>query len=180
LVAFEGVRGNGDVSFRSDTPESASGFREAACQTVGQEGLWIMSNGTVSGDFVAFIPYAIEPDWDDVYAPRLAGFPVNLCYAEFIQGSGMACATYVFDPTTFVADVQSRQMRYRPKVDSDFSVLIKLHRDGGIHTFKYRGSEIIREASGSDFRSAMIHTTACGLALDEPIDHQDSARQPCD
>jgi hypothetical protein len=55
LVAFEGVRGNGDVSFRSDTPESASGFREAACQMVGQEGLWIMSNGTVSGDFVAFI-----------------------------------------------------------------------------------------------------------------------------
>lgn len=49
-MAFEGVRGNGDVSFRSDTPESASGFREAACQMVGQEGLWIMSNGTVSGD----------------------------------------------------------------------------------------------------------------------------------
>jgi hypothetical protein len=70
----------------------------------------------VSGGFVAFIPYAIESDWDDIWAPRLAGFTVNLCYAEFIQGCGMACATYVFDPSTFVDGVQSRQMRYRPTV----------------------------------------------------------------
>jgi hypothetical protein len=126
-----------------------------------------MSREAVSRDFVAVIPSAIESDWDDIWAPRLAGFPVNLCYAEFIQGCGMACATYVFDPTTFVADEQSRQMRYRPEVESDFSVPVKLHRDGGIDTFKYRGSELICEASGTDFRSAMIHTTACGLALDE-------------
>ena len=39
-----------------------------------------------------------------------------------------------------------------------------------METFKYRGSEMISEASGADFRSAMIHTTACGLALDEPIE----------
>jgi hypothetical protein len=66
---------------------------------------------------------------------------------------------------------QSRQMRYRPVIDSDFSVLVKLHQDGGIDTFKYRGSEMICEASGADFRSAMIHTTACGLALDETVDN---------
>jgi hypothetical protein len=62
-------------------------------------------------------------------------------------------------------------MRYRPTIGSDFSVLVKLHRDGGIDTFKYRGSELICEASGSDFQSAMIHTTACGLALDETVDN---------
>ena len=71
-------------------------------------------------------------------------------------------------------------MRYRPTVDSDFSVLVVLHPEGRMETFKYRGSKMICEASGADFRSAMIHTTACGLALDEPIDNQDSARQPCD
>jgi hypothetical protein len=135
-----------------------------------QEGLWIVSNGTVADDFIAFVPYAIESDWDDIWAPRLAGFPVTLCYAEWIQGSGMVCATYLFDPTTFVAGEQSMKMRYRPQADSDFSVLVELHRDGGIDTFKYRGSELICEASGSDFRSAMIHTTSCGLSLDEPID----------
>ena len=139
-----------------------------------------MSREAVSRDFVAVIPSAIESDWDDIWAPRLAGFPVNLCYAEFIQGCGMACATYVFDPGTFVDGAQSRQMRYRATVDSDFSVLVVLHPEGRMETFKYRGSKMICEAAGSDFRSAMIHTTACGLALDEPIDNQDSARQPCD
>ncbi len=129
-----------------------------------------MSNETVSGDFVSFIACAIESDWDNVWASRLAGFPVNVCYAEWIQGTGMACATYVFDPTTFVEGEQSKQMRYRPEVDSDFSVLVKLHRDGGIDTFKYRGAELICEASGADLQSAMIHATACGLALDEPWD----------
>ena len=139
-----------------------------------------MLNGTTSCEFLAPIPHAIESDWDDIWAPRLAGFPVNLCYAEWVQGFGMACATYVFDPTTFVEGEQSRQMRYRSSIDSDFSVLVVLHPEGRMETFKYRGLELICEASGSDFRSAMIHTTACGLALDEPIDNQDSARQPCD
>lgn len=129
-------------------------------------------------DCLAFIPHAIEPHWDNVWAPCLAGFPVNIVYAASIEGGRLAQATYVFDPGTLVDGVHSRQMRYRPEVDSDFSVLVVLHRDGGIDTFKYRGSEMICEASGADFRSAMIHTTACGLALDEPIDNRESARQP--
>jgi hypothetical protein len=138
-----------------------------------------MLKKTMPREFLAPIPHAIELDWDDICAPRLAGFPVNVCYAEFIQGCGMACATYVFDPCTFVDGAQSRQMRYRPTVDSDFSVLVVLHLEGRMETFKYCGSKMICEASGADFRSAMIHTTACGLALDEPVDNQDSARQPC-
>jgi len=32
-----------------------------------------------------------------------------------------------------------------------------------METFKYRGSELLCEASGPDFRTAMIHTTACGV-----------------
>jgi hypothetical protein len=34
--------------------------------------------------------------------------------------------------------------------------------------FKYRGSELICEASGPEFRTAMIHTWAGGIAIDEP------------
>jgi hypothetical protein len=131
-------------------------------------------------DCLAFIPHAIESHWDNVWAPRMAGFPVDIVYAGSIGGVGMACATYIFAPGTFVESEQSRQMRYRSTTDSDFSVVVKLYRDGGIDTFKYRGSELICEASGADFRSAMIHTTACGLALDEPIDNPESVRQPCD
>jgi hypothetical protein len=137
-----------------------------------------MSKQTPSPDFLVFIPHAIEPHWDNVWAPRLAGFPVNIVYAARIEGVELAQATYVFDPGTFVDGAQSRQMQYRPTVDSDFSVLVVLHPEGRIETFKYRGLELICEASGSDSRSGMIHTTACGLALDEPIDNQDSARQP--
>ena len=77
----------------------------------------------------------------NVYAPRLSGFPVNIVYAARIEGVGLAQATYVFDPTTFVEGEQSRQMRYRPTVDSDFSVLVVLHPEGGMETFKYRGSK---------------------------------------
>ena len=59
-------------------------------------------------------------------------------------------------------------MRYRSSIESDFSVLVVLHREGRIETFKYRGSELICEACGRDFRTAMIHTTASGLAPGEP------------
>jgi hypothetical protein len=133
-----------------------------------------MSKQITSPDLLACIPHAIETHWDNVWAPRLAGFPVNIVYAAKIEGVGLAQAKYVFDPGTFVDGAQSRQMRYRPEVDSDFSVLVVLYRDGGIDTFKYRGSELICEASGPDFRTAMIHTTACGLALDEAIDNRES------
>jgi hypothetical protein len=105
-----------------------------------------MSQEVTFVDCVAFIPHAIEPHWDNVWAPRLAGFPVNIIYAARIEGTGLAHATYVFDPGTFVEGEQSRQMRYRPTIDSDFSVLVVLHREGRIDTFKYRGSDLICEA----------------------------------
>ena len=127
-----------------------------------------MSKERTYSDFLAFIPHIIEADWDSVYAPRLAGFPVNIAYAARIEGGGLAYATYVFDPETFVENERSRQMRYRSSIDSDFSVLVVLHREGRIETFKYRGSDLICEACGPDFRTAMIHTTAGGLAPGEP------------
>jgi hypothetical protein len=105
-----------------------------------------MSKQTRSPDFLAFIPHAIESHWDNVLAPRLAGFPVNIVYVARIEGVELAQATYVFDPGTFVDGAQSRQMRYRATVDSDFSVLVVLHPEGRMETFKYRGSEMICEA----------------------------------
>jgi hypothetical protein len=119
-------------------------------------------------NFVACIPNAIEPHWDNFWAPRLAGFPVNIVCAAKVEGVGLALAIYVFDPDTFVQNQQSRQMRYRPTVDSDFSLVVVLHQEGRIETFKHRGSEIICEACGPDFQTAMIHAAACGLAPDEP------------
>jgi hypothetical protein len=127
-----------------------------------------MPKQAASPYFMAFIPHAIEPEWDNVWAPRLAGFPVNIVYAATTEGVGLAQATYVFDVGTFVPGEQSRQMLYRPTVDSEFSVLVVLHTEGRMETFKYRGSELICEASGPNFRTTMIHTSAYGLAVDEP------------
>jgi hypothetical protein len=61
-----------------------------------------MSKLITSPDFLACIPHGIEPQWDNVWAPRLAVFPVNIVYAGRIVGVGLAQATYVFDPDTFV------------------------------------------------------------------------------
>jgi hypothetical protein len=93
---------------------------------------------------------------------------VNIVYAARLEGVGLAQATYVFDPGTFIEGEQTRQMRYRPTIESDFSVLVVLRPEGRIETFKYRASELICEACGPDFQTAMIHTSAGGLAPDEP------------
>jgi len=131
-----------------------------------------MPKQTAPPHFPAFIPHVIEEHWDDVWGPRLAGFPVNIVYAARIDGVGLAQATYVFDPGTFIEGEQTRQMRYRPTIESDFSVLVVLRPEGRIETFKYRASELICEACGPDFRTAMIHTTAIGFTSGEPWTNQ--------
>jgi hypothetical protein len=102
----------------------------------------------VRAHFLACIPQAIEAHWDTVYAPRLAGFPVNIVYAARAEGDGLRHGTYVFDPSMSVENDQSPQMRYRSSVKSDFSVLVVLHREGRMKTFKYCGPELICEACG--------------------------------
>ena len=46
------------------------------------ERICVMSKEVPSLDFLRFVPHAIEAHWDNVYAPRLAGFPVNIVYKE--------------------------------------------------------------------------------------------------
>ena len=70
--------------------------------------------------FLACIPHAIEPHWDNVWAPRMAGFPINIVYAARIEGIGLVQARYVFDPSTFIDGEQTKQMRYCPTIGSDF------------------------------------------------------------
>jgi hypothetical protein len=122
-----------------------------------------------TSDSLACIPHVIEPHWDNVWAPRLAGFPVNIVYAARIEGIGLAEARYVFDPGTFIEGEQTRQMRCRPTIESEFSVLVALRPEGGIETFKYRASELICEARGPDFQTAMIHASPGGKQSTSPV-----------
>ena len=120
--------------------------------------------------FLAFIPHAIEADWDSDWAPRLAGFPVNLCYGE-LRRTGSACATYYFDPGSFRETEINRSMRYFPRQESEFWVEVIIQKqDAAIETRKYRGSQLVCLAQGSDFRNAMIHATLTGLEPGEPTD----------
>jgi hypothetical protein len=91
-----------------------------------------MSNQATPPSFLACIPHAIESHWHNVWAPRLAGFPVNIVYAARIEGVGLAQAMYVFDPGTLIQGEQARQMRYRPTIESDFSVLVALRPEVGL------------------------------------------------
>jgi len=92
-----------------------------------------------------------------------------LSIAARIEGIGLAEATYVFDPGTFIEDEQTRQMRCRPTIESEFSVLVALRPEGRIETFKYRASELICEACGPDFQTAMIHTSPGGKQSTSPV-----------
>jgi hypothetical protein len=125
----------------------------------------VISRQTPSPDFLAFIPHAIEPDRDNVWVPRLAGFPVNIVLCCNDRGRWASPRNVCFRSRTFVEGAQSRQMRYR--LESDFSVLVILHWEGRIETLKYRGSELICEACGPDIRTAMIHTFSGGIAINE-------------
>ena len=35
-----------------------------------------------NGDFIACVPHQIEADWDEKWGPLLAGFPLNMVYAQ--------------------------------------------------------------------------------------------------
>ena len=133
-----------------------------------------MSKPTPSLDFLAFIPYAIESDWDDIWAPRLADFR-STCLCGEDRGCWAGQRRTFSIRAHLSMDEQSRQMRYRPAIDSDFSVLVKLHRDGGIDTFKYRGSELICEASGVGLSQRNDSHDRMRLSPREPIDNRDLA-----
>lgn len=49
-----------------------------------------MSNQATPPSFLVCVPHAIDPYWDNVWAP---GFPVNIVYAARIEGVGLTQAT---------------------------------------------------------------------------------------
>jgi hypothetical protein len=55
-------------------------------------------------------------------------------------------------------------MRHYPREALPFWGEVALSkRDGPIETRKYRGEELVCQASGPDFQEAMLHTTIFGL-----------------
>jgi hypothetical protein len=77
------------------------------------------------------------------------------------------------DPASYIEDEHIRQMQYKSRAASQYSVTITWDKDRGRwETRNYRGYELVRFALGEDYRLAMLHTTWFGPELDEPLDTQ--------
>lgn len=124
--------------------------------------------------FIACIPHQIEAEWDNNFAPRLAGFPLNLLYAGVrwtITGKRLRCCRYWFNPWSYSEDGDKREMLYLPKVKSAYWVSVEYHKkDSSWHTLKYKDDKLVYLFSGRDFDRTMFQTTAIGLRRDEPVD----------
>ena len=125
-------------------------------------------------DFIACIPHEIQADWDPKYAPLLAGFPLNLMFIRIRKpknGEGpfqTVSSLYEFDLSTFRQDPDKRQMTYRRSANSEYRVEVVIYREKSmIVVSKFRGRDLLRQASGTSFDKTMLHATMCGPEEDE-------------
>lgn len=121
------------------------------------------------------LPCPIEPDWNEKWGPLLAGFPVQLVYRGIRRRNDdtrrpiVARANYFFDPGSFLEDDSKKQMRYIPRLPSDYYVdVVWKKQDECWETSKFKGDRLIAVADGNTFEGAMIHTLLIGLQPDEP------------
>jgi hypothetical protein len=78
------------------------------------------------------------------YGPRLAGFPVHVCYVDLRGEHGPDRATYYFDPRTFSEDLEVRRMQYYARRESRFWVEVVICKiDRRIEVGKYRDERLV-------------------------------------
>jgi hypothetical protein len=127
-----------------------------------------------NGDFIACVPHQIEADWHEKWGPLLAGFPLNIVYAQTVESDqnkiiGIS-ACYEPDLATFRETEKTRTMTYRNSEGGTYFVRVVLDRASGrLETFKYKGEKLVAQASGRNFESAMVHTTLVGIEKDERV-----------
>jgi hypothetical protein len=125
-------------------------------------------------DFIACIPHEIQADWDAKYAPLLAGFPLNLMFIRTRKRKNgeeppqILSSVYQFDLTTLREDPDKREMTYRSPANSEYRVEVVLYREKSvIEVSKFRGPNLLWQASGTTFDGAMVQATMCGMEVDE-------------
>jgi hypothetical protein len=145
------------------------------------------------------IPHQIRSDHG--VDSRLAGFPVSLLYSQIADPELdketakfllMMCAFdsarlladkqlckkvravwYYADPASYIEDEHIRQMQYKSRKASEYSVTVAWNKNRGRwETGEYRGYELVRYAFGEDYNTAMLRTTAFAPGVDEAFDVQ--------
>ena len=126
------------------------------------------------GDFIACVPQQIEAEWHEKWGPPLAGFPLNIVYAQTAESDqneiiGIT-ACYEPDLATFRETEKTREMMYLNRDGGTYCVRVVVDgASGRLETFKYKGRKLVARATGRDFESAMLHTTLIGIEEDEPV-----------
>lgn len=120
------------------------------------------------------LPVPIQRFWNEKYAV-LAGFPVQLAYIgvrlrnDGTQKPIVVKARYCFDPASFFEDSSEREMRYVPRLPSDYRVDVAWEkRSRNWRTFKFEGTRPVFFARDTDFDIVMRKTLAIGLESNEP------------
>ena len=127
-----------------------------------------------NGDFIACVSHQIEADWHEKWGPLLAGFPLNIVYAQTAESDqnkivGIT-ACYEPDLATLRETKKTRTMTYCNSEGGTYFVRVVLHKASGrLETFKYKGEKLVARATGRDFESAMVHTTLVGIEKDERV-----------
>jgi hypothetical protein len=143
-------------------------------QTTTMEFAQMSKNEFSNGDFIACVPHQIETEWHETWGPLLAGFPVNIVYAQTAESDQNkiigVTACYEPDLATFRETKKTRTMTYRNSEGSTYRVRVVLNKaNGRLDTFKYKGEKLVARASGLNFESAMVQTTLVGIYKDEPV-----------
>lgn len=134
-----------------------------------------------AGGFVCLLPHVIDPAWRDP-APRLAGFPITICFTALspesgrLPSAGVLVSCYHFDPSTYYEDALLRAMSYYPNPRSGYRVVLVYHKpelqwEGG----KLEGDRLLLEASGVELDRFVIQLTMRGIEPDEPAQEIGSA-----
>ena len=127
-----------------------------------------------NGDFIACVPQQIEAEWHEKWGPPLAGFPLNIVYAQTAESDqneiiGIT-ACYEPDLATFRETEKTRKMTYFNRDGGTYCVRVVVDgASGRLETFKYKGRKLVARASGMNFESAMVHTTLVGIEKDERV-----------
>jgi hypothetical protein len=125
-------------------------------------------------DFIAFIPYQIEPDEYEKFGPLLAGFPRNILLPHVHRTKsgeilGVAGALYEPDAATFVETQEHRELTYINKAGGPYMLKVVLKSDGSLEALKYKGKKVVAGAAGREFDRAMFQVGLIGIAPDEPV-----------
>ncbi len=128
----------------------------------------------LAGGFVSFLPGVIETDWDDV-AHRVAGLPVAISFCGLppdLDRQSVPFAltsSYWITPATYWETEEARGVHYRTRPASDFRLsLLYLKRTQSWAGRKYRGKQLLVEATGRHIWEFIINFTGQGREAEEP------------